>query len=109
MADEPNTRDQAYLDLLGRGLFRVRDCAACGEFDLCRIEADHLHNIPSLLGEANENRHVYYIDIERGLYRERLRMLAATERVTEYIEVSEMLYSEAWRALASAAGLGLLE
>jgi hypothetical protein len=39
----------------------LHNLAYAGQIELCRIEADHLHNIPTLLGEANEDRHVYYI------------------------------------------------
>ncbi len=63
------SRERAYLDILHRGLVLVRNLAHGGQTELCRIEADHLHNIPSLLGETNECRHVFYIYIlqERGL------------------------------------------
>ena len=56
MADVIQPREQAYLDLLHRGLVKVRDFAWDGQMELCRIEADHLHNIPTLLGETNEHR-----------------------------------------------------
>ncbi len=54
-------RQQAYLDLLHRGLVSVRIFAHADRVELCRIEADHLHNIPTLLHEDNEHRHRYYI------------------------------------------------
>ena len=68
-------REQAYLDILQRGLVMVRNFAYDGKIELCQIEADHLHNIPTLLHEGNKNRHVYYILQERGRYLERLREL----------------------------------
>jgi hypothetical protein len=73
--------------------------------ELCRIEADHLHNIPTLLGETNEHRHVFYIMQERELYLERLRKLGATE----YLEQTAIWYSEPWWVLACAAGVVLSE
>ena len=88
-------RDRAYLDLLHYGLVLVRNVAHSGRLDLCRVEADHLHNIPTLLGEANEHRHVYYIEGERELYLERLRTLGATE----YLDQAAVWYSEPWRVL----------
>jgi len=73
----------------------------------CRpqIEADHLHNIPTLLGESNEHRHVYYILQERGVYLQRLQELGATE----YLEGVWIWYSEPWRVLGCAAGVTLPE
>ncbi len=96
-------REQAYLDLLERGLVLLRNFAHFGDVDLCRIEADHLHNIPSLLHEGNERRHEYYIRGERGLYLQRLR-----ERVAAvYLEQVAIWYSGPWRVLAEAAGVRL--
>ncbi|HEY1186556.1 MAG TPA: hypothetical protein VGE74_02815 [Gemmata sp.] len=97
------TREQAYLALLHHGLVRVRNLAASGQLDLCRIEADYLHNIPSLLHEDNERRHVYFIRGERGLYLQRLRELGATE----CLEQAGIWYSQAWLMLAETAGMRL--
>jgi hypothetical protein len=96
-------REQAYLDLLHRGLVLVRNFAHAGNVELCRIEADHLHNIPTLLHEDNERRHEYYIREERGLYLQRLRELGAAE----YLEQAGIWYAESWRVLAEAAGVRL--
>lgn len=96
-------REQAYLDILHRGLVLLRNYAHNRQVELCRIEADHLHNIPTLLHEGNEHRHVFYILKERGLYLGRLRKLEATE----YLEQVSIWFTEAWWALASAAGVEL--
>ena len=73
MGDAIQPREQAYLDLLHCGLVLLRNFAHTGDVELCRIEADHLHNIPTLLHEENQHRHEYYIREERGLYLQRLR------------------------------------
>ena len=62
-------RDKAYLAILCFGLQRIRDAAEQGYTAYCAVEADHLHNIPSLIGEKNEHRHTYYIEKEKELYR----------------------------------------
>jgi hypothetical protein len=106
MGEAVNPRQQAYLDLLDRGLVLLRNFAAhAGDIELCRIEADHLHNIPSLLHEDNEHRHEYYIRGERGLYLQRLRKLGAAE----YLERVHIWYFEPWQVLAEAAGYPLPE
>lgn len=94
-------RERAYLDILHRGLVLVRNLAHAGQTRLCQIEADHLHNIPTLLDETNERRHVFYIVQERGLYLERLQQFGATA----YLEQVTIWYSEPWRVLARAAGV----
>jgi hypothetical protein len=96
-------RQRAYLELLERGLVTIRNYAHGGQAVLCEIEADHIHNIPSLLEEPNEARHLYYIAKERGLYLERLRKLG----LAEPLEHSAIWYSEPWRVLASIAGIDL--
>ena len=92
MVDAAKVRERAYLELLQHGLVRVRNVAYAGQVDLCQIEADHLHNIPTLIGESNEHRHVYYIVQERGLYLQRLRELGAKE----YLEQASIWYAEPW-------------
>ena len=96
-------REQAYLDLLHRGLVLLRNYADSGNIELCRIEADHLHNIPTLLHEETEHRHEYYIRGERGLYLQRLRALGNAE----YLKQVAVWYSEPWRVLAEVAGVRL--
>lgn len=105
MSDQARTREEAYLNLLHFGLVMVRDSAFGGHIELCQVEADHLHNIPSLIGEANESRHSYYIEHERGLYLERLHSMGATD----YLEHVMIFYTESWQILADAAGLRLSE
>jgi hypothetical protein len=96
-------RDRAYLDLLHHGLVLLRNSAHCGRLDLCRIEAEHLHEIPTLIGETNEHRHLYYLRGTRGLYLQNLRELCAVE----YLERMAVWYAEPWRVLATAAGVQL--
>jgi hypothetical protein len=69
------TRQQAYATLLHHGLIAIRSFAWDGRVKLCEIEADHLHNIPSLLEESNEARHRYYLEAERTSYLDRLKGL----------------------------------
>ena len=103
MADSVQPRLQAYLDILNFGLVLIRNCMHVGNVELNRIEADHLHNIPTLLYEDNEHRHEYYIRGERMLYLQRLRELGATE----YLKQAGIWYSGPWMILAEAAGLKL--
>jgi hypothetical protein len=103
VSEVAQSRQQAYLELLHRGLVLVRNFAHSGTVELCRIEADHLHNIPTLLYEENEHRHEYYIRSERMLFLRRLRELGAVG----YLEQAGIWYAEPWRILAEAAGVKL--
>lgn len=103
MGEASRIRLQAYLDLLANGLVLLRNHSHSDQVELCRIEADHLHNIPTLLYEDNERRHEYYIRGERGLYIRRLRELNAVES----LEQARLWYSGPWKILADAAGYPL--
>jgi hypothetical protein len=66
-------RQDAYIEILNWGLLAIRDYAAHhGNAELAELEADHIHNLPSLLNEPNEARHHYYIYQERQYYLDRL-------------------------------------
>ncbi len=99
----PSRRHRAYLDLLHNGLVLLCNFTDGGRVELCRIEAEHLHEVPTLIGEANEQRHVYYLSGTRELYLQQLRDLGETE----YLEQAAIWYGGAWRVLAATAGLEL--
>src|SRR5688572_11024743 len=87
-------RDAIYLHILHFGLVRLRDTAGCGNAAYCAVEADHLHNLPSLVGESNEHRHDYYFDKERPFYLERV------DRSVPGIEFTLARYAELWQRLS---------
>jgi hypothetical protein len=71
------SRDKIYIEILHFGLMSLRESAFLDKVDLCTIEAEHLHNIPSLIGEPNEGRHIYYFDCERVSYIEKVNKIFA--------------------------------
>jgi hypothetical protein len=94
-------RDRIYVEILRFALPQMRDAAEAGMVKYCAIEAEHIHNIPSLIGESNENRHTYYLNVERAYY---------LERVDTQLPLVQMLlrrYRELWSELeAIAAAVG---
>jgi hypothetical protein len=60
--------DPIYLQLLGHGLLILRNAAYAKDIEWCEREADHLHNIPSLIGDDNVHRHTYYVHQEARSY-----------------------------------------
>lgn len=89
-----NERDAVYLHILRFGLARLRDAAVCGNLEYCAVEAEHLHNVPSLVGEPNEHRHDYYFDKERPYY------LECVDRSVPDIEFTLARYAELWQRLS---------
>jgi len=56
-----------YCDILRRGLLNIRIHSS--DQERCFAEADHLHNIPELLGAfENEALHRYYWDVMRPCF-----------------------------------------
>ena len=60
--------DRFYARLMQVGLIVLRQAIESGNQDWVRAEIELLHNIPSLLGEENIERHRYFWSQERGQY-----------------------------------------
>lgn len=98
--EDIQARREAYILILTQGLIAIRDFGSFNRGpELCKIEADHLHNIPSLLDEPNAHRHIYYALHERSLYLERVQE-AADE---DYLHVTVELYQKPWMTLMKLA------
>jgi hypothetical protein len=97
--DVLRARREAYVRLLTDGLIAIRAAGYDGDAALCEIEADHIHNLPSLLDEQNVHRHHYYIDAECKGY------LANLERRGDaaYRDHRLLLCREPWAVLAKLA------
>ena len=91
-------RDKIYASILGFGLSHLRDAARLGLVEYCAIEADHLHNVPSLIGETNELRHRYYFEKEREHYLERV------DRSVLRVDFVLARYEELWSELLKLCG-----
>jgi hypothetical protein len=92
------TLDAAYWRILKAGLIAVRDAATNGDVARCRAEAEHIHNIPSLIGEENVQRHLCYFSEERKAYME---WIAASGRAELKMWMS-LAYFDAWREMDEA-------
>lgn len=93
-------RDRAYLDLLHQGLVFLRNATRGGRTKFAAIESEHLHEVPTLIGQDGESRHLYYLRGTRSLYLDQLRELGDAE----YLKQVSIWYSRPWRLLAEAAG-----
>jgi hypothetical protein len=87
-------RDSIYVQILHHGLLRIREAAAQGHLAYCAVESEHLHHIPSLIGETNEHRHSYYYWKERAFYLGRLK-----DRSIPGLALTLRRYDELWTSL----------
>jgi hypothetical protein len=90
------SQSDAYKRILAIGLLALRDRAPrFNSARLVEIEAEHLHNIPSLIDEENLQRHLYYFNSERPAYISSLKELA----IPEYSDDVLRMYLIPWEAL----------
>ena len=62
------SRDEIYLEILYQALLNIRVAARAGDATQCDRESNHVHNVPSLIQESDEDRHRYYFSTERPEY-----------------------------------------
>lgn len=60
--------DILYRRMLHVGLMRAREALDFGDAGSAMAEIELLHNVPSLLGEPNSERHKYFWEQERMTY-----------------------------------------
>jgi hypothetical protein len=56
------------LEILRVGLLRIRALGAEGAAEACSNEADHLHNLPWVIGSMGRDTLLFYWNIERPKY-----------------------------------------
>lgn len=84
----PDEVANAVTDILRRSLLRVRRAAGAGDAALCFIEADHVHNLPSLLANYSEQQLRFYLEVEREAFRRQVERHPA--RHADHRDVTEM-------------------
>lgn len=62
--------DELFITILSLGLASLRDAARAGDWEYCREESQHLHEIPSGLRESGVNSHEYYMNVMRREFTE---------------------------------------
>jgi hypothetical protein len=93
--------DPIYLRILTTGLVNVIAAAEDGDTERCRVEAEHIHNIPSLIGEDNINRHLCYANTERKSYADWIYSNVKKEYRGEIMP----FYYCAWREMDTILGI----
>lgn len=101
-------RDEQYIKILRFGLNRLRSLCAASRCDEAFAEADHLHNIPSLLGEENDLRHAYYLVTECEQYKKSFEdnHTDASENAFDHVE---RVYEPCWKSIRESLMRGVVE
>jgi hypothetical protein len=59
---------EVILEILQRGLLRIRESGWSEDSAVCAHEADHLHNLPHLLSNYSPEALSYYWEVEKPVY-----------------------------------------
>jgi hypothetical protein len=89
------TLDRDYLYILKYGLLRARDASYEPTTDRVRQETEHLHVIPTLIGESNLYRHYDYLRRIRVAYLDWHRA-----HRPELLGEIEAMFGPAWKRMA---------
>jgi hypothetical protein len=87
--------NELYARLLSIGLLALREAIFLRDFDWAAKEVEFLHNIPSLIGEENVDRHRSFWEIERDLYKQWVAE-CGSERVQSRLKT---YYEPVWREM----------
>src|SRR5436309_2356627 len=88
--------DPLYLSLLHWGLISVRNASYAGDINWCRAEAEHLHEIPTLIGDENIFRHFDYARRMRRIFLSWLEQ-ANNPELKKFVDD---LYCPIWKKMA---------
>lgn len=67
----PEEIAQILLEILEQSMLNIRSAAHQGKMEQCFQEADHVHNLPSVLSSFSQEKAKYYWDVERTIYAKR--------------------------------------
>ena len=90
MQTPPNIQ-ASVLRILKLGLLNIRSYAEGGELERCAIEANHLHNIPSLLDHFSVELLKFYLDIEMPQYVRETNNQVLEEFRRSWIEMADWI------------------
>ena len=64
----PNEIQEHLLAILEMGVLNIRFLLDKKDYDLSRIEANHIHNLPNLISHFSYERLAYYLNVESIQY-----------------------------------------
>jgi hypothetical protein len=96
-----NELDRLYIELLYHGLVAIRNASVAGDLELCQAASELLHEVPSLIGEANRQRHLYQALPVRQAF---LHWIARSER-QDVRHLTEVWFAPLWKRIDALLGI----
>jgi hypothetical protein len=100
-----NELDRLYARLLSLGFVVLKQAARSGNRDWLEAELEMLHNVPSLLGEENVERHRYYWFSERTHYIDRISQSGDDEAKSRMKTYYQPIWDEMEPLISDLAGI----
>ena len=98
-----NDLDRLYVHVLHQGLISLRNASMNGDWEFCKAESEYLHEIPSLIGEANLHRHIYQATTVRPAFLQ----WARDNNRDDVLEFVNIWLASAWRQIDDLLGVSL--
>lgn len=86
--------DPLYVQMLSVGFVVLRQAADSGNNEWIAAELELLHNVPSLIGEPNLERHRYFWQHERTHYLERISGIGLADALSRMRTYYEPIWDE---------------
>jgi hypothetical protein len=93
--------DGLYLHLLQHGLVLLRNASRRGDLEFCKAASEYLHNVPSLIGETNVNRHIYQASATRQSFVDWINASGGAN----VRELTEICFAAAWKQIDRILGI----
>ena len=61
----PSDIAEIVTSIIQAGILNIRAFGGAGDCRRCAIEADHIHNLPDILGHYSQEQLKYYWEVER--------------------------------------------
>lgn len=86
--------DSIYLKLIMIAGVRIRNLCDLRLYDEVRIEAEHLHEIPSLISDPVCYGHFFYLRVHRKRFVDAMKTTATSESLAQIAETYESLWTQ---------------
>jgi hypothetical protein len=99
-----NQVDRIYLKLLLIGSIRIRNLCDLGLYDEVRAEAEHLHHLPTLIGDPVCHSHYFYLRTHRHRFLEAMKSKGTMESLRQVGTTYEGLWKQLEAAVREVHG-----
>ena len=95
--DCPDEVARVALEIIRNAVLSIRVAGWQHDVEYCALEADHIHNLPSLILSYSKEKLEYYLNIERPCYVDKIKersgnpeaFRAQWEKLEQFLQTAE--------------------